>query len=128
MKFLLDTNAIIALLKGNADFIAHLKRHRPDDFGLSAIVLHELFCGAFKSERVSVNLARIEELRFETVEFDREDARCAGEIRAGLARLGQPIGPYDVLIAGQALARNLTLITHNVREFQRVGGLCVESW
>ena len=128
MKFLLDTNAVIALLKGDPDFMARLKKHRPEDFGLSAIVLHELFYGAFKSQRVAANLERVEELRFEPVDFDREDARSAGEIRAQLAKSGSPIGPYDVLIAGQARARDLTLITHNVREFQRVAGIRVESW
>ena len=128
MKFLLDTNAVIALLKGDPGFMARLKEYRPEDFGLSAIVIHELFYGAFKSQRVAANLERVEELRFETVEFDREDARSAGEIRAELARAGLPIGPYDVLIAGQAKARDLTMITHNVREFQGVAGLRVESW
>lgn len=128
MKFLLDTNAVIALLKGDPDFMVRLKEHRPEDFGLSAIVFHELFYGAFKSQRVTANLERVEELRFETIEFDREDARSAGEIRAQLAKAGLPIGPYDVLIAGQARARDLTLVTHNVREFQRVAGLRMESW
>jgi tRNA(fMet)-specific endonuclease VapC len=128
VTFLLDTNAVIALLKGDPGFMARLKEHRPEDFGLSAIVIHELFYGAFKSQRVAANLERVEELRFETVEFDREDARSAGEIRAELARAGLPIGPYDLLIAGQAKARDLTMITHNVREFQRVAGLRVESW
>ncbi|KKX30292.1 type II toxin-antitoxin system VapC family toxin [Rhizobium sp. LC145] len=128
MKFLLDTNAVIALLKGDQNFVARLKEHLPEDFGLSAIVLHELFYGAFKSQHVAANLERVEELRFETIEFDREDARSAGEIRGQLAKAGLPIGPYDVLIAGQARARDLTLVTHNVREFQRVVGLRMERW
>jgi tRNA(fMet)-specific endonuclease VapC len=71
---------------------------------------------------------RIEALRFEVVEFDREDARKAGELRASLAASGTPIGPYDVLIAGQALARGLVLITHNMREFRRVPDLAIEDW
>ncbi len=54
--------------------------------------------------------------------FDKEDARQAGEVSAALAAAGTPIGPYDVLIAGQALARGLVLVTHNVSEFSRVGG------
>jgi tRNA(fMet)-specific endonuclease VapC len=73
-------------------------------------------------------LGQIDVLRFEIVEFDQEDARRAGEIRAVLAKAGAPIGAYDVLIAGQALARSLTLVTHNVREFGRVEGLVVEDW
>jgi len=66
-------------------------------------------------------------LQFEVVEFDREDARQAGELRAALAAAGTPIGPY-VLIAGQALARSLILVTHNTGEFQRVPGLRFEDW
>ena len=67
-------------------------------------------------------------LQLSVVEFDREDARQAGEIRAALAATGTPIGPYDVLIAGQARARDLILITRNVSEFSRVSGLRVEDW
>ena len=60
--------------------------------------------------------------------FDEEDARISGEIRAQLAKKGTPIGPYDVLIAGQALARGLTLVTANTREFSRVEGLRLVDW
>ena len=73
-------------------------------------------------------MARVDALQFPVLEFDQEDARQAGEIRAHLASKGTPIGPYDVLIAGQAKARNLTLVTHNTTEFQRVEGLRVEDW
>ena len=79
----------------------------------SAVVIHELYYGAFKSQRVEKNVARVDALQFPVLEFDQEDARQAGEIRAHLASKGTPIGPYDVLIAGQAKARNLTLVTHN---------------
>ncbi len=128
MKFLLDSNAVIALMKGNPGFLAQLRQHQPQDFGLPAIVVHELFCGAYKGVRIAQNVARVEALQFQIVDFDREDARQAGDIRAKLAASGTPIGPYDVLIAGQALARGLTLITHNTREFQRVPGLLMEDW
>ena len=128
MKFLLDSNAVIALLKGHSGFLARLRRHQPGDFGVPAIVAHELFYGAYKGQRRAENLARIDALQFEVLEFDREDARQAGQLRATLAAAGPPIGPYDVLIAGQALARALILVTHNTREFQRVPGLCCEDW
>jgi tRNA(fMet)-specific endonuclease VapC len=67
-------------------------------------------------------------LQFEVLDFDRENARQAGELRTRLAAAGTPIGAYDVLIAGQALARALTLVTHNTGEFQRVPGLRIEDW
>ena len=128
MKFLLDSNAIIALLRGHPGFLGRLRQHQPRDFGIPSIVAHELFYGAFKGHRTAENLARVEGLQFEVLDFDREDARHAGELRAALAAVGTPTGPYDVLTAGQARARALTLITHNTREFQRVAGLRVEDW
>lgn len=128
MKYLLDSNAVIALMKGHAGFATNIRKHRPQDFAIPAIVAHELFYGAYKGQRVADNLARVDALQFEMLGFDREDARRAGEIRARLASLGTPIGAYDVLIAGQAVARDLILITRNVREFQRVQQLRFEDW
>ncbi|MBZ9776963.1 type II toxin-antitoxin system VapC family toxin [Mesorhizobium sp. CO1-1-8] len=128
MIYLLDTNAVIAVIKGDAGLLALLKRHRPQDFALSAIVAHELYHGAEKSQRRAENLARIDALQFPVLEFDREDARHAGEIRATLATLGTPIGPYDASIGGQARARNLTLMTRNVEEFERIKDLSIETW
>ncbi|WFU02196.1 type II toxin-antitoxin system VapC family toxin [Rhizobium sp. CB3171] len=128
MKYLLDSNAVIALMKGHTGFVSELRRHKPQDFAISAIVAHELFYGAYKGQRVADNLVRVDALQFETLDFDREDARVVGEIRANLASLGTPIGAYDVLIAGQAVARDLILITRNVREFERVHKLRFEDW
>lgn len=128
MKYLLDTNAIIAIMNGQDHFIERLKQHQPDDFGISAIVMHELYYGVFKSQRQQENLARVENIRFQNVEFDREDAHSAGKIRAFLAKAGTPIGPLDVLIAGQALARSLILVTRNEREFNRIQNLQIENW
>ncbi|NTG49902.1 type II toxin-antitoxin system VapC family toxin [Agrobacterium rhizogenes] len=128
MKYLLDSNAVIALMKGHSGFVAEIRKHKPQDFAIPAIVAHELFYGAYKGQRVADNLARVDALQFETLDFDREDARKAGEIRAALAILGTPIGAYDVLIAGQAVARDLILVTHNVRELQRVKNLRFEDW
>ncbi|WP_427308867.1 type II toxin-antitoxin system VapC family toxin [Cupriavidus sp. H39] len=128
MKYLLDANAVTAMLKGEPSMLERLRAHLPSDFGLPSIVAHELFYGAYKSQRAAANLARIEALQFEVVPFDAEDAQHAGEIRAQLAAVGTSIGPYDVLIAGQARARNLILVTHNIREFARVAQLTVEDW
>ncbi len=129
MRYLLDANAVIALLNDTTSPIARrTRRHAPRDIGISAVVIQELYYGAFKSQRVEQNVARVDALQFPVLEFDQEDARHAGEIRAHLASKGTPIGPYDVLIAGQANARELTLVTHNTTEFQRVPGLKVEDW
>jgi tRNA(fMet)-specific endonuclease VapC len=129
MRFLLDANAVIALLNDASSRAARrARRQRPDDIAISAIVAHELFYGAFKSRRVTQNVAVVDALQFVVLEFDREDARRAGEIRALLASRGSMIGPYDVLIAGQAVARDMILVTSNTNEFARVPDLRMEDW
>lgn len=129
MRYLLDANAVIALLNDTTSKAARrARRQKPGDMAISAIVVHELFYGAFKSQRSERNVALVDALRFVVLEFDKEDARQSGEIRALLAGRGTSIGPYDVLIAGQAIARNLTLVTHNTDEFRRVPGLRIEDW
>jgi tRNA(fMet)-specific endonuclease VapC len=129
VKYLLDTNAVIALLKGTNSALASKVRHSaPDDLGISAIVTHELYFGAFKSQRVSTNLDVLDRLAFHVLEFTREDSKQAGRVRAELAALGSAIGPYDVLIAGQAAERGLVLVTRNLKEFGRVSGLRCENW
>ncbi|MCG6113759.1 MAG: type II toxin-antitoxin system VapC family toxin [Mesorhizobium sp.] len=126
--YLLDTNAVIAALKGHAGVLARLRAQRPQDVFVSAIVLHELYFGAFRSARLDDNLRRIDELQFQVLDFDREDGRQAGAIRAALAASGLPIGPYDVLIAGQAKSRDYVLVSRNLREFARVESLRIEDW
>jgi tRNA(fMet)-specific endonuclease VapC len=129
MAYLLDTNAVIALLNDTTSKTAlRARRENPDDVAISAIVMHELYCGAFSSRRAAQNAALIDDLQFVVLDFDKEDARQAGEVRAMLASKGTPIGAYDVLIAGQAVERNLILVTHNTREFGRVPGLRLEDW
>lgn len=129
MRYLLDANTVIALLNDTASKPAQrARRERPGDMAMSAIVAHELFYGAFKSRRATHNVALVDALQFVVLEFDKEDARQAGEVRAVLAIKGTPIGPYDVLIAGQAVARNLILVTHNTNEFGRVPGLRLDDW
>ncbi len=129
MRFLLDTNVAIGLLNDATSKLARrARRERPADIAISAIMAHELFYGAFKSRRPTQNVASMDALQFEVLEFDKEDARRAGEVRALLAARGTPIGPYDVLIAGQAKSRNLILVTNNTDEFGRVPGLRVDDW
>ena len=96
------------------------------DSAVSSVVMFELYYGTWKSQKVTENLAKLDKLIFEEITFDRLSAVMAGKIRANLSKQGTPIGPYDVMIAGQAVAHNL--ITHNVKEFQRVADLKVEDW
>ncbi len=128
MKFLLDANAVIAVLNGNTVVLDRLRQHALEDFAVSAIVIHELRYGASRSGRPDENHRRLDALRFEILDFDAGDARQAGEVRAVLERAGTPIGGYGVLVAGQVLARDLILVTHNTREFERAVGLRIEDW
>ena len=129
MRYLLDTNAVIAILNDPAGPVARrLRALSPEDVAVSAIVMHELYFGAFKSARRERNLALVDALRFQVLPLDTEDARHAGDLRATLAAQGTPIGAYDLLIAGQARARGLVLVTRNLREFERVPALRTENW
>ena len=93
MRYLLDTHAVITLLNDLAGPLARrVRQHQPTDIGLPAIVIHELYFAAFKSQRHSSNTALVDGLKFEVLQFDREDARQLGEIRATLAASGMPIG------------------------------------
>lgn len=128
---LLDTNAVIALLgRKSLTLTERVMESGEGSIGLSSTVVFELYFGAYKSARVSFNLEtlRLALSDFPIVGFEPEDAQRSGEIRAGLAAKGTPIGPYDVLIAGQARARDLIVVTNNVGEFSRVEGLRVEDW
>ena len=100
-------------------------------FNISAIAIFELQFGVAKStypDRNRQRLRRFLDTTMPIIEFDGDDAASAGEIRAHLSKRGMPIGPYDLLIAAQALRRKYTLITANVREFRRIDGLKWEDW
>ncbi len=131
MNYVLDTNAVISLIGTKSDrLIARILEKTMGEIAISSIVAHELYFGVYRSQKINDNLETLRLLLhdFPLLEFNYEDARISGEIRSKLAGTGTPIGPYDVLIAGQAKARNLTLITNNVREFVRVENLKVEDW
>ena len=132
---LLDTNIAIALLDGRpAGVRSRLgeARNAGETIGLSTIVHHELAYGAQCSDRPHENLSKvslfISTAGLSIIAFEEADAADAGHLRAHLRRLGTPIGPYDVLIAGQARARGAMLVTSNRREFDRVPGLKVVDW
>jgi tRNA(fMet)-specific endonuclease VapC len=132
--FCLDTNAVIGVLSERTPQFAErldVEIARGTTILISTIVLHEIRYGAAKSARPDRNLAVLEyflQFPVSIAAFDAEDAAEAGDIRAGLAKSGTPIGPYDVLIAAQARRRGAALVTLNRREFERVPGLIVTDW
>jgi tRNA(fMet)-specific endonuclease VapC len=134
MKYLLDTNACIAVLRWRPKIVAerldavvrngHLVL-------LSTIVLHELWYGALNSSQVAGQSRHLSEFLnsgMELVPFDKHDAKAAGEIRAALESAGKRIGAFDTLIAAQCRRKDVTLVTANVREFSRIKGLRWEDW
>lgn len=129
--YLLDTDTCMDLIRGRPPpVIQAITRLEPNQAKLSAVTLAELECGASKSRNLEKN--RIALLRFaaafDVVPFDDRDAEVYESIRAGLECRGQPIGPYDLQIAAQAVTRGPGLVTNNVDEFQRVPDLRIENW
>ena len=130
MKYMLDTNIVIYVLKRRpievlASFNAHAQH-----MAISAITLAELMHGAEKSSKVSENLATVDDFcsRLEVLPYTAKAAQHYGSIRAHLEKLGQPIGVNDLHIAAHARSEGLTLVTNNLSEFTRVPGLLMENW
>ena len=133
MSFLLDTNACIAALNGRPPVVRDRivgARNAGGEIVVSTIALFELWHGVGRSLHAERNAERLATFRdsVRILPFDEEDAHVAGGIEAELRARGTPVGPYDVLMAGQARRRGLTLVTANVREFSRVKGLQWEDW
>lgn len=131
MKYLLDANACIGYLNGTAHgVLVHLQNLPISEIAVCAVVKAEMFAGARQSQRIEQTLAHHREFfnRFSSLPFDDEAAEAYSRIRAHLEKRGTPIGPNDLMIAAIAVANNVTLITHNTREFGRVPGLALEDW
>ncbi|CAG0926601.1 MAG: tRNA(fMet)-specific endonuclease VapC [Rhodocyclaceae bacterium] len=131
MTWLLDTCTVSDFVKGQAGVLARLKTTPPQSISISAVTRMEIEYG------LQLHPARTEKLApvinaflasIAVLPFENADAKAAGTIRAVLQKRGRPIGAYDIMIAGTALARGLTVVTSNVGEFERIEGLRVENW
>jgi len=130
LAYLLDSNTLIYFFKNTGAVRQRMSQHKDADLRLCTPVLFELLTGAFKAQNPSSQFSRLKEIekRLMVLPFDLESARQAAQTRAHLERCGTPIGNVDTLIAGIALAHDLTLVTRNTREFDRVPELRVENW
>ncbi|HAJ58303.1 MAG TPA: VapC toxin family PIN domain ribonuclease [Cyanobacteria bacterium UBA8543] len=132
VTYLLDSNVCIRLLNESAssNMAQKLAELTPDDIRLCSVVKSELYYGAYKSTRRNRNLANLNRFfsQFISLPFDDNAAAIAGQVRAQLDVAGTPIGSNDLLIAAIALSNDLTLVTHNTREFGRINGLKYEDW
>ena len=131
MKYLLDTCTVSDFVKGQPNVLSRVKATPPNLIVVSALTRMEVDYGlALNTERAK-KLVPILDAFFSTIAtlpFDEADAQAAAAIRATLKTQGQPIGAYDVLIAGTGVARGLVVVTSNVGEFKRVSGLQIEDW
>ena len=130
LKYLLDTNIVIYTMKNRPQQVKRRFKQHKDQMCISSVTLGELIFGAEHSQQVERNLTDIEAIvaRLEVLPFDNKAAYHFGQIWAALYNIGKPIGPYDMMIAGQTRASGLTLITNNIKEFERVPGLMLENW
>jgi len=130
LKYLLDTNIVIYTMKNRPQQVKRRFQKHEGQMCISAVTLGELVFGAEHSQQVERNLADIEAMvaRLEVLPLDSKAAYHFGQIRAALYTIGQPIGPYDMMIAGHARAYGMILVTNNVNEFSRVPGLLIENW
>ncbi len=130
IKYMLDTNILIYTIKNRPKKVRDAFKKHADYLAMSTVTLGELIYGAEKSTQSVRNLADIEALaaRMDVVPFDSQAAIHFGQVRAELSKSGKLIGPFDLMIAGHARSRGVSLVTNNLREFKRVPGLRVENW
>ncbi|MCL4252150.1 MAG: type II toxin-antitoxin system VapC family toxin [Anaerolineae bacterium] len=131
MTYLLDTNTCIKYINGTSQPVFNRLNQLPEEtIYVCSIVKFELRYGALRSGAIQKNLVNQQHFldRFISFPFDDDAQVYASQIRANLAKSGNPIGPYDLLIAAIALANDVILVMHNVREFSRVANLKIEDW
>lgn len=130
LKFMLDTNICIYTIKNKPQSVRNTFNEHAGQLCISAITAMELIYGAEKSAAPARNQAVIDGFlaRLEILDYDRPAAANTAQLRAELAKLGTPIGPYDTMIAAHARSMGLILVTNNTREFSRVPGLRLEDW
>jgi len=131
MKYLLDTNICIALIRQKPnELIKRLTSHKPGDVGISTVTIAELIHGAQKSNLTEQNMTALDQflLPLEVADFDQNAAVVYGHIRTYLENKGSVIGSMDMLIAAHALSLDVVLVTNNTREFKRVPNLKIEDW
>ncbi len=129
LKYMLDTNIVIYTMKKRPRQVKERFKRHQGRMCISAVTLGELVFGAEHSLKVEQNLADIEGFvaRLQVLPLESRAAYHFGQIRPHLYKTGRPVGPYDMLIAGHARASGLTLVTHNMDEFERVPGLLLED-
>lgn len=131
MRLLLDTNVISDFVKGEPGVLNRLRTESREAVAISVVTAMEIEYGLRLNPARARRIEAVLQALFDSIPvlpYEIEDARATASVRAGLRKAGQPIGPYDAMIAGVALRHGLILVTANSGEFERVGGLVVENW
>lgn len=128
--YLLDTNTLIYFFKGMGSVSKNVFLQSPNEIFVPTVVLYELQVGIEKSNNARNRIKQLQALlqKVTVLSFGENEAKIAAKIRVNLELSGTPIGPIDVLIAGCAKANNLTLVTRNLKEFERIPELKLENW
>ncbi|MCH7732220.1 MAG: type II toxin-antitoxin system VapC family toxin [Candidatus Marinimicrobia bacterium] len=128
--YLLDTDTIIYSLKGNKAVKNELQKHLHDPLKLSVITLMELYYGAYKSQKMESNIAKIKtiETSLDILPINQELVEVFGMLKSKLEKAGKGLDDFDLIIASTALTHNLVLVTNNEKHFQRITGLEIENW
>lgn len=128
--YVLDTNTLIYFFKGMGNVNQRLLSISPKDIGIPSVVIYELEYGIAKSTSPQKRQKQLEQLisLVNVLPFNEPEAKNAANIHAKLEKQGTPIGPFDTLIAGTALAANGILVTNNTKAFERVAHLKLENW
>lgn len=131
MKYLLDTNICIYIIKRKPEQVVNkLMKLDPTEIGISVITYYELIYGVNKSQNREKNEIALRDFlsAFEVINWTESDAETSGQIRTDLEKNGNTIGSLDIQIAGQAVSKDLILVTNNEKEFSRINGLKLENW
>lgn len=128
--YLLDTDIVIYALKGHRGVVENLKNRLHSEIAISAVTLMELYYGAYKSQNIESNLAKVNRLEtvLEILPADRGIVETFGRLKSNLEKKGRPLDDFDLILAATALSHNMVLVSNNQRHYRRIAGLKTENW
>jgi len=131
MRYLLDTNTVSDFFRQHPGVLTHFEQMAPSELAISSVTVMEIEYGLARQPTARTRFGEIWaafQRDVTVLDYSAPDAVQTGQLRAHLAGLGTPIGPFDLQLAGTALARRLTMVSNNTDEFIRVPGLALEDW
>ena len=128
--YLLDTDILIYSLKAHEIVQQNLRHHLHDPINVSAVTLMELYYGAYKSQKIANNLAKVKAIEnsLEIIPVNQEMVEIFGVLKSDLEKVGKPLDDFDLILAATAMSHNLIIVTNNEKHFGRIDGLKMENW